>query len=236
MNKIITFLLLLVLICLMCSCLSQNNTIETFPHYLPVQNQTNFVQSYDDELDKNSVNMGEIYKPKPREYGKSFQVHFYDFDKTITTKSLYNIMKARNSSKCVHSLYQCGLLIDVFGGEYRISQLREYFRALKDKGIKIFIVSHNYANVILAALKLVYLSEYFDGIYGIDNTDMKKTETKLDVIKKIMTKLKRPLSQGIFIDDHKGNINLVKPHMFTYHITDKVRGMNIKDMNKILDY
>ena len=82
-------------------------------------------------------------------------------------------------------------------GDYRIKQLRKYFKLLKDKGIKLYIVSHNYANVILKALEFFF-----------------KNKIKYLIIL-------------MFVDDKTANVYLVKPYMYSYHVVDRVHGLNI---------
>lgn len=173
---------------------------------------------YNDEFDNDDECNGTLYK-------QFYQVHFYNFDRTITSKKVHIY-----SEKHIDDMHRSGQLLHLFGGSYRLKELTKHLELLNAKGIKLYIFStHNVANVEYI-LDLMNLSKYFNGVYKSS-----KYENKLCKITCIMGSLGIPMWKGLLIDNKYNDVKLVAPYMQTYHITDKKHGMNVRDMHQLFN-
>lgn len=143
-----------------------------------------------------------------------YKIHFYDFDRTITVRSIIK-----------------DATLDDMGGQQRLNQLHKYFAYLQDRKVKLYIVSYNLVKTIRRTLDKFDLLKYFDGIYGRDNTKF----NKLGTIRQIVKYNNLSMMDGIFIDDKQKNVVLVSPYMRSYRVSDVVHGMNTFDMYKMLN-
>lgn len=185
MNTLVLFILILLFMYFM----NNKNIIENYPYY------------YEKTIHWSTKNkIGGL------------KVHFYDFDKVITSNDLLTAMMQKRYQKDMFSLagggnytidklYLTGELYDVFGSKERVDSMRKYFRFLKSQGIKLYIVSFNKTEYIKKALGYMKLYEYFDEIHGQDMTNADQIISSYDVEPK--SDLAFPFGNRITMDKAK---------------------------------
>lgn len=163
---------------------------------------------------------------------RNIRIHIYDFDNTLTSKPLKinELYHYKNKPYTIRELYMNGMLYDIFGSKERVENLKKHLSHLKDKGIKLYVVSFNRAEYIRKALEYMGLLKFFDCIYGTDNTDMAITGNKTRIIRETMDRLSIPYYQGIFVDNNSVNLKLVNDLMYTYKPKDVSVGLQEEDL------
>jgi hypothetical protein len=159
---------------------------------------------------------------------------FFDFDKVITARELYEV-RTHRTYECVNERESVSQL----GGSHRIHTLNIFFRLIVNQGGILHILSKNNASHIKAVLKhtnLIHFFENNDGercksyrIYDRNSLGPYR-DSKQYFLKKILANIVN-YSRSILIDDQRSN--LLKCPTNTYEINGN-NGMEEKHMHKII--
>ena len=198
----------------------------------------------------NNINLDHYFSKLDIFIRKDKKLIIYDFDKTLTVKPLYGMLKKQYSASTetdqLNKLTKINM-IDIFGGNNRIQRLHLHLHLLRQYNVDIAVLSFGWDKVINHALKQMNLSQYFDIIIGRNGLNISQAKNanidgdgnniqlSMHKVKSIQNDFKQYNANNIlFVDDTWANMQLASEYNVCRILNHQFHdGLNDTDLSMI---